>query len=126
MSLSRLNKTKEAFPSIRGLSEREVEELYHVYATSFGDCEAPKEISAHHGFWELVGQRPATNSYCGRFLNFKICNRTELHAQSNLDGISHAVKYSCIRYIVLAGTHSVLFVVLVNGQKKKPTILLNV
>ena len=37
-----------------------------------------------------MGQRPATNSYCGRFLNFKICNRTELHAQSTLDGVSHA------------------------------------
>lgn len=29
---------------IRGLSEREVEELYRVYDKSFGDCEAPKEI----------------------------------------------------------------------------------
>jgi hypothetical protein len=82
--------TKKASSSIRGLSEKEVEELYRVYANSYGDCEAPKEISAHHGFWELVGQRPATNSYCGRFLNFKICNRTELHAQSTLDGVSHA------------------------------------
>ena len=81
---------EKAISSIRGLSEREVEELYSVYAKSFGDCEAPKEVSAHNGFWELVGQRPANNSYCGRFLSFKICNRVELHAQSNLDGVSHA------------------------------------
>jgi hypothetical protein len=78
------------FPSIRGLSEKEVEELYLVYAKSFGDCEAPKEISAHHGLWELVGQHESTNSYCGSFFKFKICDRVELHGQSNLDGVSHA------------------------------------
>src|SRR3990170_5905864 len=76
--------------SIRGLSEREVEELYLVYAKSFGDCEAPKEISARHGDWELVGHGKQTNSYCGSFFGFKICNRVELHDQSNLDGVSHA------------------------------------
>ena len=75
--------------SIRGLSEREVEELYLVYAKSFGDCEAPKEISARHGDWELVGHGKQTNSYCGSFFGFKICNRVELHAQSSLDGVSH-------------------------------------
>jgi hypothetical protein len=78
------------FPSVRGLSEREVEKLYSVYAKSFGDCEAPKDVSAHHGFWELVGQRRATNSYCGTFQKIKICPRVELHANSTLDGVSHA------------------------------------
>lgn len=71
---------------IRGLSEREVEELYRVYAKSFGDCEAPKEVSARHGDWALVGHGKVTNGYCGRFLNFKICNRVELHCQSTLEG----------------------------------------
>jgi hypothetical protein len=75
---------------IRGLSEKEVEELYQVYAKSFGDCEAPKEISAEHGDWRLVGHGRVTNGYCGRFLGFKICNRVELHRQSTLGGISHA------------------------------------
>lgn len=78
------------FPSVKGLSETEIEELYHGYAKFHGDCEAPKDVSAHHGFWELVGQRPATNRYCGTFQKFKICKRVELHAQANLDGISHA------------------------------------
>ena len=31
-----------------------------------------------------------TNDYCGTFFKFKICNRVELHTQSNLDGVSHA------------------------------------
>ncbi len=79
-----------ASSAISGLSESEVEELYHSYAKSFGDCEAPKEVSARHGYWQLVGQGQVTNGYCGRFLNFKICNRVELHAQSSLAGISHA------------------------------------
>jgi hypothetical protein len=38
----------------------------------------------------LVGQSPPTNSYCGTFSSFKICNRVDLHAQSNLEGVSHA------------------------------------
>ena len=72
----------KVFPSIRGLSEKEAEELYFVYAKSFGDCEAPKEISARHGDWELVGHGKQTNSYCGSFFKFKICDRVELHGQS--------------------------------------------
>lgn len=75
---------------IRGLSQKEVEELYRIYAESYGDCEAPKEVSARHGDWTLVGHGNVTNSYCGRFLGFKICNRVELHSQSNLAGVSHA------------------------------------
>lgn len=78
------------FVSIRGFSEKEVEALYSDYAKSFGDCEAPKEMSARHGFWELVGHGKVTSSYCGLFKKFKICNRVELHGQSNLDGVSHA------------------------------------
>jgi hypothetical protein len=81
---------EKAVSSIKGLSEEDVEELYQDYAKSFGDSEAPIEVSARHGFWELVGQRAATNSYCGKFLSFKICNRVELHGQANLDGVSHA------------------------------------
>jgi len=116
---------ERTFPSIRGLSEREVEELYRVYAKSFGDCEAPKEISAHHGFWELVGQHPATNSYCGRFLNFKICNRTELHAQSNLDGVSHDGQVFVHKVHRSCGNPKCSSVALVDGLEKKPTRLLN-
>jgi hypothetical protein len=37
----------------------------------------------------LVGQHPATNSYCGGFKKLMICDRVELHGQSNLDGVSH-------------------------------------
>ena len=83
-------KKAEVFSSIRGLSEKEVEELYQGYAKSFGDCEAPVEVSACHGFWRLVGHGKVTNDYCGKFLKFKICPRVELHGQSNLDGVSHA------------------------------------
>ena len=86
---SDLTSTPSVFPSVRGLSEKEVEKLYFDYAKSFGDCEAPKDVSAHHGFWELAGQRPASNSYCGSFQKIKACLRVELHAQSNLDGVSH-------------------------------------
>ena len=80
----------KVFPSIRGLSEREVEELYFAYAKQNGDCEAPKEISAHHGFWVLVGHGKQTNAYCGSWQKYKICPRVELHAQSDLSGVSHA------------------------------------
>ena len=48
------------FPHVEGLSESEAEKLYFDYAKSFGDCEAPKDVSAHHGFWELMW---ATSSY---------------------------------------------------------------
>jgi hypothetical protein len=78
------------FPSIRGLSEKEIEVLYQDYARSFGDCEGSQDINAHHGKWELVGQRPKTNSWCGSFQKFKICNRVDLHAQAVLNGVSHA------------------------------------
>ena len=81
---------EKAVSSIRGLSEKEVEERYSDYAKSFGDCEASKEVSARHGEWELVGHGRVTNGYCGRFLKFSICNRVELHGQSNLSGMSHA------------------------------------
>ena len=77
------------FSSTKGRSEAELEKEYFEYAKSFGDCEAPKDVSAHHGFWELVGQRAATNSYCGSFQKLKICNRVELHGQSDLSGVSH-------------------------------------
>ena len=80
---------EKAPSSIRGLNEKEVKELYDDYAKSFGDCEAPIEVSARHGDWELVGHGPQTNGYCGRFLKFKVCNRVELHAQSHLNGVSH-------------------------------------
>ncbi len=90
------------FPSIKGRSEAELEQLYNDYAKSFGDCEAPKDVSAKHGSWELVGHGEVTNSYCGGFKKLKICPRAELHAQSNLDGVSHArevfvhkVHFSC-------------------------------
>ena len=72
------------------ISFKEAEELYLEYAKSFGDCEAPIDVSARHGDWELVGHGKQTNGYCGRFLKVMICNRVELHAQSNLDGVSHA------------------------------------
>lgn len=62
---------QKAPSSIRGLTEKEVKELYDSYAKSYGDCEAPTEISARHGDWELVGHGPQTNSYCGRFLSSK-------------------------------------------------------
>lgn len=80
------------FVSTSDRSEAELEKLYFEYAKSFGDCEAPKEVSARHGLWELVGQRPATNSYCGTFSKYKICDRVELHAQSVLNSVSHAGK----------------------------------
>jgi hypothetical protein len=68
----------------------QAEESYREYAKLHGDCEAPKEISARHGFWELVGHGKQTNAYCGRWLKFKICKRVELHSQANLAGVSHA------------------------------------
>jgi hypothetical protein len=80
----------DVFPSIRGLSEKDVEKMYSDYAQSFGDCEAPKDVSAHHGAWELVGQRPATNKFCGMFVGTKICDRVELHGRAHLDGEVHA------------------------------------
>lgn len=79
-----------AFPSTEGLSEKELEKLYFDYAKSYGDCEAPKDISAHHGSWELVGQRPATNIYCGSFKKYRICDRVDLHGQSDVLGQIHA------------------------------------
>jgi hypothetical protein len=80
----------KVFSSIRGLSEKEVEELYHDYAKKFGDCEAPKDASCSHGEHVLVGHGNVTNSYCGSFRGLKICPRAELHSQSNFDGVSHA------------------------------------
>ena len=80
----------DAFSSLRGLSESEIEDLYSAYAKSFGDCEAPKDVSAHHGFWELVGQRAQTNPFCGTFISLKGCKRIDLHCQSDLNGVSHA------------------------------------
>ncbi len=82
-------KLASVFPTVRGLSEKEVENLYYDYAKSFGDCEAPEDVSAHHGFWWLAGHGVQTNSYCGAFQKLMICNRVELHSQSNLDGVSH-------------------------------------
>ncbi len=79
----------KVFTSLDGLSQKEIEQLYFDYAKSFGDCEAPKDVSAHHGLWELVGQHPATNSYCGTFSHFKGCLRVDLHSQANLEGVSH-------------------------------------
>jgi hypothetical protein len=78
------------FPSIRGLSEKDVEKLYFDYAESFGDCEVSVDISAHHGLWELVGQRPKTNEFCGSFSGLKICDNVELHGRAHLDGEVHA------------------------------------
>jgi hypothetical protein len=78
------------FPSVRGLSEVDVEKLYQDYAKTYGDSEAPKVISAHHGFWELVGQRPKTNEFCGTFSGFMGCDKVELHGRSHLDGEVHA------------------------------------
>ncbi len=77
------------FPSVKGLSEKEIEELYFDYAKSFGDCEAPQDVSAFHGNWMLVGHGKQTNGYCGTFYGFKICNRVELHSQADLNGVSH-------------------------------------
>ena len=82
--------SEKVFSPIKGLSEAEVEKLYHAYAKSFGDCEAPVDVNAHHGLWELVGHGVQTNAFCGTFQKFKVCNRVELHSQSNLDGVSHA------------------------------------
>ena len=87
------------FTSSYGLSPKELEQLYLDYAKSFGDCEAPKDVSAHHGFWELVGQHPATNSYCGTFQKFKGCLREDLHRNSNLDGASHVGGEAFVRKI---------------------------
>lgn len=92
MEHSQNKENKKESSSINGLTEKEVKELYDCYAKSYGDCDAPVEISARHGEWELVGHGPQTNSYCGRFLNFRICNRVELHSQTKLNGISHAGK----------------------------------
>lgn len=77
------------FPSVQGLSEKALEGLYQVYAKSFGDCDAPKDVSCSHGDWVLVGHGERTNEYCGTFRGLKICNRVELHSQSTFDGVSH-------------------------------------
>lgn len=83
-------KSNHGLSPVLGLSEKEVQALYSDFASKYGDCEAPKEVSARHGFWELVGQHSATNSYCGTFRKFKICPNTGLHSQVGLDGVSHA------------------------------------
>lgn len=94
---------EKQFFDVNGLSNNEVEKLVSDYAKSCGDCEAPKDVSAFHGDWELVGQRDATSSSCGKFHKWEICNRVELHNQLALDDgrchagdiFRHAVHYSC-------------------------------
>lgn len=90
LELRRKELDSKVFSPMKGLSEQEIEELYNSFASKYGDCEAPKEVSAHHGSWILVGQYPATNAYCGTFSKFKICPRVELHGQAGFDGVSHA------------------------------------
>lgn len=87
--INRSGVADSVFSPVRGLSESEAEKLYFAYAKSCGDCEAPREFNVRYGIWELVGHGKQTNSYCGSFFGWKICNRVELHVQSGLDGVSH-------------------------------------
>jgi hypothetical protein len=77
------------FFSLTGKSEKEIMKEYFDYARLHGDCEAPKDFFARHGDWELVGQHEKTNGWCGQFKKYMICNRVELHNQSDLNGVSH-------------------------------------
>ena len=87
----------------KSLSDKEAQLLYDDYAKRYGDCEAPKDVSAFHGGWELVGQRDAFSSSCGKFKKWLICDRVELHNRFALDDMRchggdvfrHAVHYSC-------------------------------
>jgi len=82
-------KELDSFSPVKGLSEKEIQVLYNDFASKYGDCEAPKEVSAFHGPWELAGQHDATNKYCGTFQYYNVCNRVELHNQLDLNGTSH-------------------------------------
>jgi hypothetical protein len=81
-------KNNDLLPEIKDFEEKEKE--YTSYQQSFGDCNAPKEFNFQYGKLILVGHGKVTNSYCGKFQTFKICNRIELHGQSEPNGESHS------------------------------------
>ncbi len=74
------------FPDFKTFKEKE--ESYSAYAQIFGDCD-DAHFKFEWGKWVLPGHGKQTNSYCGKFQTFKICNRVELHERSNLFGESH-------------------------------------
>lgn len=94
---------EKSFVDVSALSNAELEKLASDYAKSFGDCEAPKDVSAFHGDWGLIGQDAASFSSCGKYEKWKGCLRTELHNQMALDDLRshegdifrHAVRYCC-------------------------------
>jgi hypothetical protein len=75
------------FPDFKSFQNKE--ESYTAYAQLFGDCDDSRQFQFEWGKWVLVGHGQQTNSKCGQFLTFKICNRVELHKQTSLDGVSH-------------------------------------
>lgn len=75
------------FPDFKSFQDKQ--ESYTAYAQLFGDCNDARQFQYEWGNWVLVGRGRQTNSKCGQFLTFKICNRVELHKQTSLDGVSH-------------------------------------
>jgi hypothetical protein len=81
-------KQNEFFPEFGSFHEKEAS--YSAYAQLFGDCDEIRQFRFEWGRWVLVGHGKQTNGYCGRFQTFKICDHTDLHRNSTLDGECHA------------------------------------
>ena len=78
----------EFFPDFKDFQDKD--KSYSAYAQLHGDCNASREFNFQFGKLILVGHGKITNSRCGKFQTFKMCNRVELHEQKRLSGESHA------------------------------------
>ena len=87
-SFSKQGRRDDFFPEFKSFQEKE--KSYSAYAQVYGDCDDSHRFSFERGKWVLVGHGKQTNSKCGQFQTFKICNRVELHSNSTLDGECHA------------------------------------
>ena len=80
--------------SIKGLSEKEVEELYRVFVESFDGVKVVEKW-ATRGIYQVVGNGVITDNntdspkQCGKMYGFIGCVKTHLHDKTTLDGVNH-------------------------------------
>ena len=86
-SFSKKNERNDFFPEFKNFQDKA--ESYPAYAQAYGDCDDSRFFKFEWGMWVLVGHGKQTNSKCGQFQTFKICNRVELHNNSTLTGECH-------------------------------------
>jgi hypothetical protein len=63
---------------------------YCAYEQLEGDMGDSHVFHFEHGDWIVVGHEEKTNAKCGQWRRHDICNRVELHAQTDLLGVNHA------------------------------------